>query len=311
MLDQLPPAQRKIVLSEYENAVSSALSNKNTISSSSKSRDHSLITPLSPTEPERNDLSKSNTKTQLLALVELESMIKQDIELNQTDLEALVQRGQYEPSSATDKALVLDRIHDLKQALLNIRTLQFEIIKEQTREFDIKKEPDLLPFGHNVFNSPNSRKGHEYYRRADNNFAIPSDYKIGFGDLLEIQLYGQEEAQYSLAIGRNGILQLPRVGPLNILEKGNSFQALKSLINEKVKEKLGEGVGVSVTLGELRQINVYLAGEFKQPGLKIITAGSPVFDLLLNCGGINVIASLRSLALMREGMPAQTIDLYD
>ena len=105
---------------------------------------------------------------------------------------------------------------------------------------------------------------------------MPSDYKIGPGDLLEIQLYGQEEAQYTLGIGRNGILQLPRVGPLNVFEKGNSFQALKTLINEKVKEKLGEGVGVSVTLGELRQINVFLAGEFKQPGLKVVTAGSSV-----------------------------------
>ena len=46
---------------------------------------------------------------------------------------------------------------------------------------------------------------------------MPSDYKIGPGDLLEIQLYGQEEAQYTLVIGRNGILQLPRVGPLSVL----------------------------------------------------------------------------------------------
>jgi protein involved in polysaccharide export with SLBB domain len=311
LLDQLPPAQRNIVLSEYQNAVSSALSNKNTISSSAKPRDESLITSTFNARPAGNDLSPSKRETQLLALVELESMIRQDIELNQADLQVLVKRGQYDPSSASDKAFVLDRIHDLKQALGNIRTLQFDIIKEQTRGFDVKKDPDLLPYGYNVFNIPNSRKGHEDYLRSDNNFAIPSDYKIGSGDLLEIQLYGQEEAQYSLTIGRNGILQLPRVGPLNILEKGNSFQALKSLINEKVKEKLGEGVGVSVTLGELRQIKVFLAGEFKQPGLKIITAGSSVFNLLLKCGGINEISSLRSLALRREGMPVQTIDLYD
>jgi len=311
LLDQLPPAQRNIVLSEYQNAVSSAVSNKDTISSRAKSRDVSPITQTLPTRPEGSDLSQSKRNTQLLALVELESMIKQDIELNQTDLEELVEKGQYDPSSASVKALVLDRIHDLKQALGNIRTLQFDIIKEQTRGFDIKKDPDLFPFGYNVFNSPNSRKGHEDHLRADNHFAIPSDYKIGPGDLLEIQLYGQEEAQYSLSIGRNGILQLPRVGPLNILEKGNSFQALKSLINEKVKEKLGEGVGVSVTLGELRQIKVFLAGEFNQPGLKIITAGTSVFNLLLECGGINEISSLRSLSLRREGMPVQTIDLYD
>ena len=97
---------------------------------------------------------------------------------------------------------------------------------------------------------------------------------------------------------------------LNVFDKGNSFQALNTLINEKVKEKLGEGVAVSVTLGELRQINVFLAGEFKQPGLKVVTAGSSIFNLLLKCGGINEIASLRSLVLRRAGT-AQTFDLYD
>ena len=61
--------------------------------------------------------------------------------------------------------------------------------------------------------------------RADNNFAMPSDYKIGPGDLLEIQLYGQEEAQYTLGIGRNGILQLPRVGPLNDIRERQFFSS--------------------------------------------------------------------------------------
>ena len=87
LLDQLPPAQRNIVLSEYQNAVSSAVSSKNTISSSAKSRDDSLITSTFNTRPAGNDSSQNKRETQLLALVELESMIKQDIELNQADLE--------------------------------------------------------------------------------------------------------------------------------------------------------------------------------------------------------------------------------
>ena len=298
-----PPAQRNLVLSEYQSAVSAIVSNKNIPANSAETKDESTFTSSLPARPLGEDFSPEKRKAQLLALVELESMIEQDIELTMQE--------QDEELSVADKTLILDRIHDLKQALVNIRTLQFEIIKQETRELDVKTEPDLLPFGFNVFNPSHSLKHEKNYVRADNNFAMPSDYKIGPGDLLEIQLYGQEEAQYTLVIGRNGILQLPRVGPLNVLEKGNSFQALKTLINEKVKEKLGEGVGVSVTLGELRQINVFLAGEFKQPGLKVVTAGSSVFNLLLKCGGINEIASLRSLVLRRAGMPAQTFDLYD
>ena len=106
---------------------------------------------------------------------------------------------------------------------------------------------------------------------------------------MDIQLYGQNEAQYSVVIGRNGILQFPGIGPLNILEQGNSFQSLKSLIKEKVREQLGEGVRVSVSLAELRQIRVFLAGEFIQPGRRLVTAGSSLFTLLMDSGGVNRI----------------------
>ena len=64
---------------------------------------------------------------------------------------------------------------------------------------------------------------------------MPSDYKIGPGDLLEIQLYGQEEAQYTLGIGRNGILQFPRVGPLSVLKKAILFKLSKPLLTKKLK----------------------------------------------------------------------------
>ena len=128
---------------------------------------------------------------------------------------------------------------------------------------------------------------------------------------MDIQLYGQKDAQYSVVIGRNGILQFPGIGPLNILEQGNSFQSLKSLIKEKVREQLGEGVRVSMSLAELRQIRVFLAGEFIQPGRRLVTAGSSLFTLLMDSGGVNRIASLRSLKLKRSGSPDRVFDLYD
>ena len=72
--------------------------------------------------------------------------------------------------------------------------------------------------------------------------SIPSSYRIGSGDYLEIQLFGQENAGYSIMIGRNGMIQFPGIGPINVFEKGGSFQDLKNLIKEKVREQLGEGV---------------------------------------------------------------------
>ena len=90
-----------------------------------------------------------------------------------------------------------------------------------------------------------------------------------------------------------------------------AIQSLKSLIKEKVGEQLGDGVRVSISLAELRQIKVFIAGEFKQPGQRLVTAGSSLFSLLLDSGGVNDIASLRSLTLKREGSADKVYDLYD
>ena len=312
LLDQLPPSQRTIILSEYKNAVSASLPKASTATTnvpapSVESSGNSMPSSVS----EENELKEESRRSKLMALGELESVIEQDVEQSKLNLEAITIQQEQDPLSRNGKTFHLDRIHDLEAVLRDIRTRQLELIEQETKVFDLKHTPNLFPFGYDAFNRNLSSFDYERLNRKDYSFAIPSEYKIGPGDLLEVQFYGQEESQHSLSIGRNGILQLPRVGPFNVLEKGNSFQSLKSLINEKVNEKLGEGVGVSVSLGELRQIKVFLAGEFKRPGLKLTTAGSSILSLLLNCGGINEIASLRSLTLKREGAPEKTFDLYD
>jgi polysaccharide biosynthesis/export protein len=312
LLDQLPPSQRNIILSEYQNDVSNSLPKASFFSTNAPVSAGTIPGNSKPSsDSDENDLKEQNRRSKLMVLGELELLIEQDIEQSKLNLDTITRRQPEDPLSTNGKTFLLDRIYDLEEVLRNIRTRQLELIEKETKVFDLKQTPDLFPFGYDAFNRNLYSSDYDRHNKKDYNFAIPSNYKIGPGDLLEVQFYGQEDAQYSLTIGRNGILQLPRVGPFNVLEKGNSFQSLKSLINEKVNEKLGQGIGVSVSLGELRQIKVFLAGEFKKPGLKLTTAGSSILSLLLNCGGMNEIASLRSLTLKREGTTEKTFDLYD
>ena len=138
--------------------------------------------------------------------------------------------------------------------------------------------------------------------------SIPSDYRVGPGDYFEVQLFGQENAGYSIMIGRNGMIQFPGIGPINVFEKGGSFQDLKNLIKEKVREQLGEGVQVSVSMGEVRLIKVYLAGEFEKPGMRLLSATSTMMEALLQSGGLTEYGSLRNVTLKRKG---KTINVYD
>ena len=256
------------------------------------------------------DLRGDEYRTKLKLLEELETMIEDDITANNLE----IKKADEDPASVSliDENALEDRKNDLRRALGEIRRLQLSVIAEEISGLDAAEDTELLPFGYGAFNkSPNLSDRFGFYGVRSQVSAIPPDYKVGSGDYLDIQLYGQNEAQYSVVIGRNGILQFPGIGPLNILEQGNSFQSLKSLIKEKVREQLGEGVRVSVSLAELRQIRVFLAGEFIQPGRRLVTAGSSLFTLLMDSGGVNRIASLRSLKLKRSGSPDRVFDLYD
>ena len=314
VINRLPSNQRSLVVNEYER-FRAGPSNRSTLLRRNLGQG---VLPSSPVISNEDALSEESLldpldngpKNKLELLVELEAMIAEDIKVNDLELD--------ETGIGTDsvsqerKFILLDRKHDLEKVLREIQALQLYVISEEISEVNSDQDTELLPFGYNTFNNPPKSINRFGYLGLNSQISsVPSDYKVGPGDYLEIQLYGQKDAQYSVPIGRNGILQFPGIGPLNVLEQGNSFQSLKSLIKEKVGEQLGDGVRVSISLAELRQIKVFMAGEFGQPGQKLVTAGSSLFSLLLDSGGVNEIASLRSLTLKREGSPDKVYDLYD
>ena len=183
------------------------------------------------------DLRGDEYRTRLELLEELETMIEADITANNLEIE----KADEDPASVSlnDENVLEDRKNDLRRVLGEIRRLQLSVIAEEISGLDAAEDTELLPFGYGAFNkSPSLSDRFGIYGVRSQVSAIPSDYKVGSGDYLDIQLYGQKEAQYSVVIGRNGILQFPGIGPLNILEQGNSFQSLKSLIKEKVREQL-------------------------------------------------------------------------
>ena len=72
------------------------------------------------------------------------------------------------------------------------------------------------------------------------------------------------------------------------------------MIKEKVNENFGEGVQVSVSMGEVRLIKIFLAGEFLEPGVLFLPATSTIVDALLRSRGINDYGSLRNITLKRK-----------
>jgi protein involved in polysaccharide export with SLBB domain len=68
---------------------------------------------------------------------------------------------------------------------------------------------------------------------------------------------------------------------------------------------------ISVSLGQLRSIQVYVVGEARRPGAYTVSALSTVLNVLFVSGGPNVQGSMRRIQVRHEGKPPTEFDLYD
>ena len=162
--------------------------------------------------------------------------------------------------------------------------------------------------------APLKRFGLELFDREVSTFAPvddmppPDGYRVGPGDHISVFMYGNEEADLALAVNREGQLVLPRLGPLSVA--GLTFKETKDLISAKVSAQL-VGTEVVVSMGKLRSINVFLAGDVRAPGSYSVSGLSTVLQVLYVGGGITDIGSLRNIQVKRQGNVVAKLDAYD
>lgn len=137
---------------------------------------------------------------------------------------------------------------------------------------------------------------------------VPSNYVVGPGDVIQVQLYGKENNSYELTVSHNGDIQFPQLGPINV--SGLSYTELKESLTQQISEQF-IGVKSNISLGELRSIQVFVLGESYKPGAYTVSSLSTVMNALYVSGGIKDVGSLRNIKLKRNGQLVSTIDLYD
>ena len=140
------------------------------------------------------------------------------------------------------------------------------------------------------------------------NAQVPSDYRLGIGDELIVQYIGKESDELILEVNRDGQIQLPRLGHLSIA--GMLFTEAATLIQDRVSNGL-IGVNAVVSMGRLRVINVFMAGEVKVPGAYSVSALTTISQALFQAGGISDIGTLRDVQVKRQGKVIARFDVYD
>ena len=156
--------------------------------------------------------------------------------------------------------------------------------------------------------------GYDLFQGVPSTFApvkdiqVPIDYVVGPGDTFNIQLYGNETASYSLTVGRDGQIKFPKLGPISV--SGMGFDAARAALEHRVAQQL-IGTQVSITMGDLRSIRVFVLGEAEKPGSYTVSGLSTMTNALFVSGGVKTIGSLRNIELKRNGHLVSVLDLYD
>jgi polysaccharide biosynthesis/export protein len=190
---------------------------------------------------------------------------------------------------ATDR---LSADPDLREFIVKVTLLRLKDVGEAA----------LKPFGYDLFEGVPSTFA------PVSDIQVPSDYIVGPGDKLEIQLYGNEPASYSLTVERDGRVNFPKLGPINV--SGLTFENARAAIEQRVSKQL-IGSRVSVTMGNLRSIRVFVLGEAEKPGSYTVSGLSSMTNALFVSGGVKKIGSLRNIQLKRNGKLITVLDLYD
>ena len=136
---------------------------------------------------------------------------------------------------------------------------------------------------------------------------MPAGYRLGPGDEIVVQITGLFEMGQTFVIDREGRILLPKVGPISLA--GVAFSDAEKVLTGHVG-KVFRNFTVSVSMGRLRSIEVFVVGQARQPGKHVVSSMSGLVNALLETGGPSSNGSMRAIELRRAGKTVATMDLY-
>jgi protein involved in polysaccharide export with SLBB domain len=155
--------------------------------------------------------------------------------------------------------------------------------------------------------------GADLFRNVPSTFApldmtpVPPDYVIGPGDELRVRVWGQVNFNADLRVDREGEIYLPQIG--NIHVAGLAFSGLDPQLRKSIG-RVYRNFDLTANVGQIRAIQIYVAGRARRAGVYTVSSLSTLVDALFSSGGPSVEGSMRHIQLKREGEVVTDFDLY-
>jgi len=215
-----------------------------------------------------------------------------------------------EGREATNPELPKKMLLSQEYAQLNDSIDEFkkrEIALKGTDQSDKSKVGTLGVFGEEFFTA------NPLAFAPNENFATPTKYVLGPGDLIDVVVYGYQELERSLKVDPEGFVNIPLGGMIQVsslsIEEAERRIIARLAVNGYNTLRTGESK-LRVTLGQIRSINVYIVGA-KSPGKYLIPSVSGIMHAIYVAGGPMENGSYRSIEIVRDNKVVRTVDLYD
>ena len=137
---------------------------------------------------------------------------------------------------------------------------------------------------------------------------VSADYTIGPGDEIITRAWGSVDVDYRATVDRNGMLNLPKVGSFNVA--GVKAADLEKNLRAQIG-RLYTNFDLSVSLGQLRGLRVFVVGPAQRPGVITLSSQSTLLSAIVAAGGPAPSGSMRKILLRRDGRLISELDVYD
>ena len=219
------------------------------------------------------------------------------------------------------RGVTIEQVNRIKREMQNRgQVTASDVSSDESRmRTTLEDKSEILPtdsvisekeiFGHNIFQNKS------VVFEASYNLPTPSDYKLGPGDQVAVDVWGASQLSLLKTISPDGNISVENLGPIYL--SGLTVAQANKLLKQKF-ESIYAGLNdenpvsnIRLSLAQNRAIQVHVMGEVINPGTYTMSSFSTIFNALYLSGGVNDRGSLRLVKVYRKDKPIATYDVYD
>ncbi len=127
--------------------------------------------------------------------------------------------------------------------------------------------------------------------------AVTSEYKVGEGDVLHINVWKEPDLSKSVTVRPDGNISMPLINEVKV--SGMTTAEISRLLGGKLKAFLVDPQ-VNVEVAEIHSRRVFITGEIARPGSYQLSGPTTVLQFIAQAGGFTPFAKRKKIVILRK-----------